>query len=73
MDDSEGRSKACYAKTKKVVDSYSVHKPQEVSSSRFILISYYFDRALDSGLLGEFFFACFMISMLFQIYSQGSI
>ena len=48
-----GRTQSCYAKAKAVVDSYKVHKPAEVSSTAFVLISYYFDRAADSGLIGK--------------------
>ena len=43
----------CYAKAKSVMSKMNVDSPQEIRGQTFYAFSYYFDRALEVGLIGE--------------------
>lgn len=43
----------CYAEVLRVVQG-KLHQPEEVRGSAFYAFSYYYDRAVDTHLIGEF-------------------
>ena len=45
----------CYSHAQKVVEAGHVNQPAEVKDKTFCLISYYFDRAVESKLIGWYF------------------
>lgn len=43
----------CYAEVLRVVQG-KLHQPEEIRGSSFYAFSYYYDRAVDTDLIGEF-------------------
>ena len=44
---------SCYEKAKNAIASQNVHKPAEIANQPFYAFSYYFDRAVEVGLITE--------------------
>ena len=49
------RYDACYEQAKTVVDAGDISQPAEVKDKSFCLISYYYDRAVETKLIGSSF------------------
>ena len=50
------RYDACYEQAKAVVDAGDISQPAEVKDKSFCLISYYYDRAVETKLIGSSFY-----------------
>ena len=53
------RYDACYVQAKAVVDAGDISQPAEVKDKSFCLISYYYDRAVETKLIGSSFIALY--------------
>lgn len=52
LTNSENRFEACYGASKKLV-SGKIEQVREIQDDHFCTISYYYDRAVDFGLIGK--------------------
>ena len=63
------RYDACYVQAKAVVDTGDISQPAEVKDKSFCLISYYYDRAVETKLIGSSFSLVFVDPSFYILHS----